>query len=188
MNQPASSHILRIADLSARHPTSFVVAPNAEARAAFAADLGILGVRKLKFEGALAPFGQSDWRLEATISATVVQECVVTLAPVSTRIVEDVVRHYGADVEMPDEPGESEMPEDETLEPLPETVDLTAVMMEALALNLPAYPRADDAALVQSVYTEPGKTPMTDADAKPFAGLAALKAAMGREDGGTGDE
>jgi hypothetical protein len=37
------------------------------------------------------------------------------------------------------------MPEDDTTEALPERLDLSAVMAEALALALPDYPRAPDA-------------------------------------------
>ena len=119
--------------------------------------------------GRLWPEGD-DWRLEAELGATVVQPCVVTLAPVTTRIDRPVTRRYLAHMPAPG-PGETEMPEDETAEPLPGAVDLDAVMIEALALALPDYPRAAGAELGEAVYTEPGKTPLTDEAARPFAGL-----------------
>jgi hypothetical protein len=43
-------------------------------------------VRKLRFIGTLEPEGAQDWRLTADLGATVVQPCVVTLAPVTTRL------------------------------------------------------------------------------------------------------
>ena len=60
-------------------------------------------------------------------------------------------------------------------EPLRSEIDLGEILVEALSLGLPDYPRADGAALEQAVFTEPGLTPMTDQDTKPFASLAALK-------------
>ncbi len=48
-------------------------------------------------------------------------------------------------------------------------------MFEALTLALPLYPRADGADLGEPVFTEPGKRPLTDEDARPFAGLKDLR-------------
>ena len=142
---------------------------------ALAADLGVDGLRKVSLRGTLAPENRRDWRLEAVLGATVVQPCVVTLAPVTTRIDEPVLRRYLA--RMPDTPAgdEVEMPEDDSIEPLPETVDLEQVLAEALALALPLYPRAEGAELPPTAVTEPGKAPLTDADLNPFAALAALR-------------
>lgn len=172
---------LRLADLAARRDTDFALAPDTGERNAIADALGIVGIKKLRFDGKLTPQGRKDWLLAGTIGATVVQECVVTLAPVTTRIDEPVTRHYLSD--MPDVTGtEVEMPEDDTVEPLPETIDLYAVLVEALALALPLYPRAQGAALGQTVYTEKGVAPLTDETARPFAGLGALRDSLKKTD------
>lgn len=163
-----------VADLSQKKPTRFVIEPSAEARAALAQDLGISGVKKLRFEGKLTPRGKRDWILEGHLGATVVQPCVVTLDPVTTRLEESVSRHYSADYAAPEEE-EVELGEDDTTEPLSDVIDAGTVMAEALALALPLYPRADGASLENRVFTEPGKAPMTDEDARPFAGLSALR-------------
>jgi uncharacterized metal-binding protein YceD (DUF177 family) len=127
-----------------RSAVPFELRPDAGDRQALAAALGIDAVRKLRFAGTLEPEGARDWRLEAELGATVVQPCVVTLAPVTTRIDTSVVRRYLADWQEP-EAEEAEMPDDDTTEALPERLDLSAVMAEALALALPDYPRAPDA-------------------------------------------
>lgn len=171
------THRLRIADMSTRAPTPFELTPDAAARAALAADLGIADIRKLRFVGTIRPQGSRDWLLVASLGATVVQPCVVTLAPVTTRIDEDVTRTYLADYTAPDG-GEVEMPEDDSIEPLPAVLDLQALLAEALALALPAFPRAEGAALGEAVYAADGVDPMTDDDAKPLAGLQALKDRM----------
>lgn len=139
----------------------FLLTPDAEARAALARLLDIDGVKKLRFEGRLSPEGKRDWKLQAKLGATVVQPCSVTLVPVSTRIDVDVTRRYLADLPEP-LAGEVEMPEDDTIEPLPSTLDLGAVMAEALALALPDFPRAEGVELGPAVFTKPGTQPMTD--------------------------
>jgi len=181
---------LSVADLSRRAVTSFDLRPDAEARAALADALGLDGLRKLRLAGEIRAEGRHDWRLDATLGATVVQPCVVTLDPVTTRIDVPVTRRFLAEIPVQtlDESGEAEMPEDDTIEPLGSEIDLAAVLQEALALNLPLYPRSDDADLGEAVFAEPGVEPMRDEDARPFAGLAGLRDRLAGDDGGKDDD
>lgn len=173
MAESLPRHVVRL-DSGPRQPLAVRLEPDAEGRAAVAAELGIPGVRKLRLEGSLVPEGRADWRLEAHLGATVVQECVVTLAPVTTRIEEDVARRYVEGLADPDA-GEHEM-SDEDSEPLPAALDLGAVLVEALALALPPFPRAEGVELPETVAAPPGAQPLTEERARPFAGLSeALK-------------
>lgn len=174
--------ILRLADLANRKTATFDLAPTPTERAAVAEFLDILGVKKLTFTGDITPQGRGDWHLSGRLGATVVQPCVATLVPVTTRIDENVIRTYSADFEMP-EGAEVEMPEDDSIEPLPATLDLGAVMIEALSLALPTFPRAAGAELGQVLATRAGIAPMTDEDAKPFAGLGALRDKLAKDGG-----
>jgi len=164
----------RVADLSQTTETRFDLRPNGETCAKLAQTLELDGLRKLRFTGEIRASGKRDWRLTAHLGATVVQPCVVTLDPVTTRIETDISRLYLARYEDP-EGDEVEMPEDDSIDPLPETLDLTQILSEALALALPEYPRKDGAHLDEAIYSEPGVAPMRDEDARPFAGLAALR-------------
>lgn len=168
---------LTLADLPQNRPTPFRLTPDAAALTRLAEDLGLLGLRKLRFEGEVAPQGKTDWLLTGQLGATVVQPCVATLEPVTTRVETLVRRQYVADYTDPDDP-EAEMPEDDEVEPLPRTLHLDNVMAEALSLALPLYPRAAEAAVVELRVTEPGKRAMTDDEARPFAGLAGLRDAL----------
>lgn len=160
----------------------FRLEPEAAERERLAEALGIEALRKLRFEGVVTPDGDRDWRLDASLGATAVQSCVVTLAPVRTRVDIAVSRRYVADYVEPED-DEVEMPEDDTVEPLRPEIDIAEVMAEALALALPDYPRAEGAEIEQSVFSAPGVDPMTDEAAKPLAGLARLRARMdGEED------
>jgi uncharacterized metal-binding protein YceD (DUF177 family) len=177
VSDPLPRQILRLADLAGRSEIAFALDPDAPGRAALAAALGIPAIRKFRFQGKLTPLGRRDWQLEAELGATVVQDCVVTLAPVTTRIDESVRRSYMAGLPEPG-PGEIEMPEDDNVDPLPATLDLYEVALESLSLALPPFPRAEGAALAETVVTEPGADPMTQEKAKPFSGLEGLKKAL----------
>ncbi len=172
---------IRVADLPAGRALPFSLVPDPVTLGALAAELRLNALRKVRFEGRLEPVGRGDWRLVAELGATMVQPCVVTLMPVTTRVEEAVERHYLADPP-PVQAGEAEMPEDEAAEALPEAIDLEAVLAEALALAVPAYPRAEGAALEETRFAEPGVAPMSDEEAKPFAGLAALKDKLGGDE------
>lgn len=174
-------NMIRLAELSHRKDTPFLCEPDAAARSGISEELNLLMVRKLRLEGVLQPMGRQDWQLEAHLGATVQQACSVTLEPVTTRIDERVTRTYTANFAVPNG-SEVEMPEDDTIDPLPETLNLHEVMMEALALALPAYPRADGAEAGTTIFTEPGKQAMSDADARPFAGLANLRDRLENKD------
>jgi len=173
---------LRLGELPLNRPSPFAVEPDAEERTAIADRLGASAIRKLRFEGELRPQGRQDWLLVATLGATVVQPCVVTLEPVTTRIDEEVRRTYLAEMPEPEGGDEVEMPQDETAEPLPDALDLAAVMEEALALALPPFPRAEGAELGEAVFTTPGAEALTNDDAKPFAGLKSLRDKLGKDD------
>lgn len=172
---PLTGPHLRLADMTQRRDHRFLRQPDGAALAALARALDLIDLRKLRLEGILTPVGRHDWDLTGHLGATVVQPCVATLAPVTTRIEERVVRRFRADLPDLDDATEIEMPEDDTLEPLPETIDLDALLAEALALALPPYPRAEDADPVQAQFTRPGQSPLDDDAVRPFAGLAALR-------------
>lgn len=177
----ADPALLVIADLPSRKPTRFDLTLDDAACAALAARLDLSDLRKLRLSGEIRPQGGRDWALVAKLGATVIQPCAVTLDPVTTRIEEKVERLYLCD--MPAIEGQDiEMPEDDRLETLPEIIDLRALMQEELALAIPLYPRAEGAALDTHVFAEPGVAPLTDEDAKPFAGLAQLRDKMRGQD------
>jgi uncharacterized metal-binding protein YceD (DUF177 family) len=162
-----------VAGLNRRKPTRFAILPDAAGRARLAEDLGILGIDALRFAGEITPKGRTDWDLTATMTATVVQACVVTLEPVRTKLSEQVLRRYLAEMPVP-EGEEVEMPEDDSAEPLPRAIDAYAVMTEALLLALPPWPRAKGAEVGVIAVAPPGAEPLEPGQVKPFAGLAQM--------------
>lgn len=169
-----STAAYRIADLPQNRVVKFDLRPEPAQNNAFSDELDLLGLRKLRFSGQFKASGKSDWRLTGMLGATVIQPCTVTLEPVTTRIDQPVERLFVKDFDKLEEE-EIEMPEDDTIEQLGAWIDPEAVMIEALCLALPEYPRIEGADLGQAIFTQPGNAPMRDEDARPFAGLAALK-------------
>ncbi len=169
------SQPLRVASLPSRKPTRFSIRPDPELRREIAAALDLQSLSKLSFSGEIRPLGPEDWELVGRLGATVVQPCVVTLAPVTTRIDEDLRREYRRDLPRFEAGSEVEMPADDSVEDLGDSIDPGRVMVEALALALPLFPRAPGAALERSRFGEPGKPPLDDDEAKPFAGLKSLR-------------
>ncbi len=170
------SHPYRVSGLSETAPTRFDLRPDADTLDAIARDLNIVSLRKLHFVGAIE-WRDGDWHLDAQLGATVTQECVVSFDPVRTRVDIDVHRRFTKAMPQPTE-SEVEIPEDDDLEPLGSHIDPAAVALEALALEIPAFPRAKGVAEEPQTFAPPGTAPLTDDDVKPFAGLAALKAKL----------
>ncbi len=165
----------RVADLPQNTRTNFDLRPSRRQTDAIAKELGLLSLRKLSFKGAIYATGKSDWELKGHLGASVSQPCVVTLAPVSARIDESIERRYLAQTPEYSDEEEIEMPDDENAEFLGSEIDLMEVLHESLSLHLPQFPRAGEAEMGEVAFTEPGKKAMTDDDARPFAGLAALR-------------
>ncbi len=167
----------RTGGLSPRKPTRFSYRPDAGERAALAEDLGLIALYRLELTGEIRPAGRDELVLDATLTAAADQACGITLAPVPAQVSEPVRRRYVAGLETP-EGDEVEMPEDDSVEPMPEEIDLAEIAAEALALALPLYPRAPGAEFAEGLHAAEGVTPLTDADLKPFAGLQDLAAKL----------
>ncbi|NOX72691.1 MAG: DUF177 domain-containing protein [Alphaproteobacteria bacterium] len=164
-----------VRDLKDGGANRFELTPDATARVVITNQIGAIAIRKLRFKGELRAHNKSDWRLEATLGATVDQACVVTAQKVTTRVDVPVIRLFQNPTDEELQGGEVEFDGEDEIEPLTEEIDLGAILSEALLLALPDYPRIEGAQLQESVFTEPGITPLGEAEAKPFAALAALR-------------
>lgn len=167
----------RPADLPNKRETIVDFTAPPKLRAELAREMGVAQIKKLTFKGKIRAAGKTDWVLSGHLGATLVQPCVVTLEPVTTRIDEPLLRQYIADWQVPEDP-EAEMPDDDTSEPLGETIEVMDALTEALSLSIPAYPRKDGAELGEMLHAEPGIEPLNEETVRPFAGLAALKKKM----------
>lgn len=173
-DNPEFARVIEVARLKGPGGLAFDLAPTEGEAAALARLYAAQGVRKLRFEGRLMPT-PGGWELAGRLGATVIQTCVVTLEPVTTRLdieVRRLFRHAAA----PDPVEVVVAPfEDDEIEPLGERIDLGLVAIEAIALALPPYPRAEGATLEKASFADPGAPPMEDEAVRPFGALAALR-------------
>ena len=167
----------RVTALSPRKPTRFDIVASAAQRLALAQELGLTKVESLTFKGEIRPSGRNDYSVIADLTARIVQPCSISLQPVRTEVSEAVHLKYLADFVVP-EGDEIEMAADKTVDALPDVIDAGLIATEALVLAIPLYPRAPGVELGEATFTEPGLKPLDDADLKPFAGLAGLKARL----------
>lgn len=169
MSSAPFSHRLRVSQLNPRQPNRIDLVPDEDARQRIAAALDLTAPPEARLTATITAAPNDAWLLEGRIAARVQQACVVTLGPVRTDIDEPVRRVYSPHATTPDG-DEVEMPDDE-IEPLGPAIDVGAVLVEALALALPPYPRCEGAEL-PAAATDPDDA---DEDARrPFKGLADL--------------
>ncbi len=180
-DNPEFARVIELRQLRGLEGFDFDVAPDAGEAEALARLLDARAVRKMRFRGRLTPVAGGGWQLAASLGATVVQSCVVTLEPVTTRIDQRVQRTFlpgsaalGAEILVDPE-------EEDEIEPLTDRIDLGRVAVEALALALPAYPRKPGASLPGAGSGDPGGAAGEEAGPKPFAVLAALRGKLDDE-------
>jgi uncharacterized metal-binding protein YceD (DUF177 family) len=164
---------------SGRH---FDLVADNDVRAAVARVVGLRDLPRLAANFDVTRHGADGLRVSGRVSATVGQNCVVTLELLANEVEEDIDLLFA-----PRPPGERKAGENEAVEEASErpqrswngpepliggVVDLGALATEFLILGLDPYPRKPGAVfeLPQDVEADPG----------PFAALAGLKDKHGR--------
>lgn len=139
------------------------ISATAEERAALAQRFSLLSLDRFEAKVRLARLAGGLVRLEAELLADLVQECVVTLVPVATRIEDRFTLLYG---EAQDEAAEVTLSgEAELVEPLPDgIIDIGEAVAQQLSLAIDPFPRAPGAE----------EQPAADGSAKPPSPFAAL--------------
>jgi uncharacterized metal-binding protein YceD (DUF177 family) len=150
---------------------SFTLVADEHTRGAVAKLAGLRTLPRFEAQFEVTPRGRDKLHVVGTISATVGQDCVVTLEPIENEIEEqvDLVFAPPAAPTIVHEEGERvEVTPVDAPEPLiGNSVDLGAIASEFLLLAIDPYPRKAGAA-----FEPPAKEANTEG---PFAALAALK-------------
>ncbi len=178
-DNPDFARVLVLARMAKSQELDFDVSPTEDEYRAIAKLFDANSVRKMRMTGTVAPLNGQGWRLTGKLGATVIQPCVVSLEPVTTRVDVPVERKFvpmeapvDLDYMIPHDLDDSE-------EPLTDRIDIGLVALEALSLALPTYPKKEGISLEKQNFAEEGVVPIRDEDLKPFAGLAKLRNKLG---------
>ena len=151
-------------------------------RAALAANHGLLSVEAFAAEMLVAPWRGDGVKVTGTLSADIIQQCVVTLEPLPARVetpVEGVFVPEGSRLARVPEGEHGEIVVNADAPDMPETfagnaIDAGALAEEFFELALDPYPRKQDVE-----FDQPGGD--GGERVSPFAGLSVLKG--GQESG-----
>ena len=147
MSSAPFSHRLRVSQLNPRQPNRIDLMPDEGARQRIAAELGLTAPPEVRLTATITAAPNDAWLLEGRIAARVQQPCVVTLAPVRSRIAAPLDRRYGPAEALADADAEDAGLEDDDV---PEVlvdgvIDLGEAVAEQLALEIDPFPRAEGA-------------------------------------------
>lgn len=144
MNRPEFARPVEVPRFVGKAATH-VISADAPERAALAERFSLLSLDRLEAEVGIERLRGGLVRLEATLSADVVQSCVVTLEPVANRVEEEFVLLFGAGDDAREVVLDGEA---ETVEPLQgDRLDIGEIVAQQLSLALDPFPRAADATL-----------------------------------------
>jgi uncharacterized metal-binding protein YceD (DUF177 family) len=149
----------------------FDLVPDAQRREAIARVAAVAALPRLKAGFELTRHGRDGLRVVGFVSATVEQNCVVTLEPIQSEVEEAIDLVFAPPQPLPSEHAATDEPKvlGEDLEILHDgMIDLGAVAIEFLILGIDLYPRKPEAVFDAS-------KPEENAADLPFAVLAALK-------------
>ena len=135
-------------------------------------DLNLISLKKTSMSGKITATAAGQWHLKAEIGATIVQESVLSLKSVTTRIDDkiDMCIIKGHDDAVQN--SELELNEDYFIE---HELDLGAVFFENIALSIPLFPKEKGESFENKVFTAKGIDPLTNDRISPFFILNKLK-------------
>ena len=174
MDKAPSSFWIDVRSLPKRgHPVAYE-ATEAE-RVALAELNDVLEIRSFKIEALVEKWRSDGIKVGGTVLAEVVQECVVTLQPVTAQLDFPIEATFVREGSKLDAANVAEMIVDPEGDDPPETfdgmkIDVGALASEMFSLALDPYPRVDGAELPNEASDENAVS--------PFAGLAALKGSL----------
>ncbi len=167
---PPLQHLYDLGDLT-QAGAAVTVEAGTDDLPRIAAWANVEGVKSFRGSVNLRRIATTAFGFEADLEAEVVQNCVVTLEPVSSRIARHIDRELHLVQRAPVEEGELSLAAGD--DDVPETItsldfDLAAPLLEEFALAIDPYPRKPGVAFAPPV--DPGER-----SESPFAVLKSLK-------------
>jgi uncharacterized metal-binding protein YceD (DUF177 family) len=171
MTTPEFSRSFALNTIGTTARTVTIVA-EAEERAALAARFDLVAIARLEAQATLVSEGDAIL-CTGILSADVVQECVATAAPVSTKLRTDFTIRFVAHLAdtTPADEIEIDVDDCDMIEHDGQAIDLGEAVAQTLMLSLDPFPRAKDAA---RTLKDVGVIGEDDVGNSAFAGLKGL--------------
>ncbi|MCU0732800.1 MAG: hypothetical protein MUE84_14595, partial [Hyphomonas sp.] len=117
-------------------------AANAQERAGIAKELGLVALEGLETAYRITAISGGGWRLAGSLSADLVQSCVITLEPVAAHIEETFKVEFWRDLDEPEGGEDKSVLEGADIEPLDgDAIPAGRIVFESLSAALDPYPR-----------------------------------------------
>lgn len=117
-------------------------------RTAIAKELGIVTLDRLEASYRVTAIAGGGWRLAGTVSADVVQSCVITLEPVPAQITETFKVEFWRDLDEPEGGEDKSVLDGADIEALEgDVIPAGRIVFECLSAALDPYPRKEGASL-----------------------------------------
>ncbi|MDG2474660.1 MAG: hypothetical protein P8M50_05195 [Paracoccaceae bacterium] len=131
----------------------------------------ILRVKKLKkfsFKGQFIQSSKMNYTLQASLQATLLQPCVISLSTVKIKIDRTIEQYYSVEEQKNINKSISIDSESIEIEQLHRETNIGDIMIEALSLEIPLYPKKNNADFEEITVTEAGIEPLDLAPNNPF--------------------
>ncbi|MFT5180648.1 MAG: uncharacterized metal-binding protein YceD (DUF177 family) [Alphaproteobacteria bacterium] len=164
------SRLFRLAEFSDSPEHKIAIVTTQAEREALAARYGLISLDALEAQVTVREDPSGEIVAEGHVQAQIVQQCVVTLEPISSTVSASFDQLYTlrpADVEDDLEIGPDDIEPPEPV--IGDSIDVGELLAQFLSLSIDPYPRAPDADSQTDQY--PSKTPKDG----PFAALAQLR-------------
>ena len=134
--------------------------------------LNLKSLKKLSMAGTIKATLFNQWDLKAKIGATIVQESVLSLKPVTSRIDKTIKRTIIKGRDEMVETNELYLNDSDFVE---NEIDIGAIFSESLALEIPTFPKKENEVFKSKTFAGEGIVPLTEEKLSPFSVLAKLQ-------------
>ena len=138
----------------------------------------ILKIEELKafsFHGQFFQLNENDYMLRASFNATLVQLCIISLNPIRTKISNKINQSY-SDEDNNQKTNHLLIDHDSIeKEQIKSEINVGDIMLEALSLEIPLYPKKKNAKFEGITVTESEIKPLDQTLNNPFLSLKKLK-------------
>jgi uncharacterized metal-binding protein YceD (DUF177 family) len=134
--------------------------------------LNLKSIKKLSMAGTIKATLFNQWDLKAKIGATIVQESVLSLKLVTSRIDKTIKRSIIKGRDEMVETNELYLNDSDFVE---NEIDIGAIFSESLALEIPTFPKKENEVFKSKTFAGEGIAPLTEEKLSPFSVLAKLQ-------------